>query len=49
MLDQWRNFKDEATQKYENYSKQINQAESKNLEQNRALILECEKQREEVE
>ena len=31
------------------YSKQINQAELKNEEHNRALINECEKQREEVE
>jgi len=49
MIDQWRNFKEEANQKYEQYSKQINQAELKNEEHNRALINECEKQREEVE
>ena len=49
MLDQWRNFKEEATQKYEQYSKQINQSEMKNEEHNRALINECDKQREEVE
>jgi leucyl aminopeptidase len=49
MLDQWRNFKEEANQKYELYSKQINQAELKNQEHNRALITECEKQREETE
>jgi len=49
MLDQWRNFKEEANQKYEQYSKQINQAEMKNEEHNRSLINECEKQREEVE
>jgi chromosome segregation ATPase len=49
MLDQWRNFKEEANQKYEQYSKQINQAEMKNEEHNRSLIHECEKQREEVE
>jgi hypothetical protein len=49
MIDQWRNFKEEANQKYEQYSKQINQAEMKNEEHNRALINECDKQREEVE
>ena len=49
MLEQWRNFKDEANQKYEQYSKQLNQAEMKNEEHNRALITECEKQREETE
>jgi hypothetical protein len=49
MLDQWRNFKEEANQKYEQYSKQINQSEMKNEEHNRALINECDKQREEVE
>ena len=49
MIDQWRNFKEEANQKYEQYSKQINQGEMKNEEHNRALINECEKQREEVE
>lgn len=49
MLDQWRNFKEEANQKYEQYSKQINQAELKNQEHNRALITECEKQREETD
>lgn len=49
MLDQWRNFKEEAAQKYEQYSKQLNQAELKNEEHNRALITECEKQREETE
>lgn len=49
VLDQWRNFKEEANQKYEQYSKQINQAEMKNEEHNRSLINECEKQREEVE
>ena len=49
MLDQWRNFKEEANSKYEQYSKQLNQSELKNEEHNRALITECEKQREETE
>jgi len=49
MIDQWRNFKEEANQKYEQYSKRINQAEMKNQENNRELISECEKQREETE
>ena len=49
MIDQWRNFKEEAQQNYEQYSKRIGQAELKNEEHNRALINECEKQREEVE
>ena len=49
MLEQWRNFKEEAAQKYEAYSRQINQAELKNEEHNRALVTECEKQREECE
>jgi hypothetical protein len=49
MIDQWRNFKEEANQKYEQYSKRINQAEMKNQENNRELISECDKQREETE
>ena len=48
-MSEWRNFKEEANQKYENYSKRINQAEMKNGEDNRELISECDKQREEVE
>jgi chromosome segregation ATPase len=49
VMEEWRNFKDEAKQKFEVFSKQINQAEMKNEERNRALIHECEKQREDVE
>ena len=49
MMGEWRNFKEEANQKYEDYAKRIQQAEMKNSENNRELISECDKQREEVE
>ena len=49
VLEQWKSFKEDANAKYESYARQINQAELKNEEHNRALITECEKQRDECE
>jgi hypothetical protein len=47
MLEQWKTFKEDANAKYESYARQVRQAELKNDEENRALITECAKQRDE--
>lgn len=46
---EWRSFEADAAAKYESYARQISQATVKNEEENRALITECERQRDECE